>query len=174
MSHGICSCNWWSTNIGICSFTHEQLPISFSSPPLVFLRHFIQMKSILLYLNKRSYSRKSLNTVCASLQHKAGIESAASIRGPHKMTIIVWFSNSDWWRPLAQSSPNAKVSSLVSQFGLFTTKGQQHWHNVAALSFCTFWARNLCMQQSPSWKYRWIALCFASIVSKLSNSSFAI
>ena len=60
MSRSICSCNWWSTNIGICSFTHGQLPICFNSPPLVFLRHFNQMKSTLLYLDKRSFSRKSL------------------------------------------------------------------------------------------------------------------
>ena len=60
MSRGICSCNWWSTNIGIFSFTHGQLPICFNSPPLVFLRHFNQMKSTLLYFDKRSFSRKSL------------------------------------------------------------------------------------------------------------------
>lgn len=130
MSHGICSCNWWSTNIGICSFTHEQLPISFSSPPIIFLRHFNQMKSTLLYLDKRSFSRKTRYIVCALIQHKAGIESAASIRGPHKMTIIVWFSNSDWWRPLAQSSPNRE-----SDFPYITLRVVYH-QRAATLTQC--------------------------------------
>lgn len=84
MSRGICSCNWWSTNIGICSFTHGQLPICFNSPPLVFLRHFNQMKSTLLYFDKRSFSRKTRYIVCASIQHKSGIESTASRRDPIK------------------------------------------------------------------------------------------